>query len=559
MLQSVYVKNLALIKEIEVEFEDGLNILTGETGAGKTILLGSINLALGGRYSRDIIRKGADAAVVELVFHVENKRVLAKLQEMDIYPEDGTLIFSRRMMDGRSSCRINGRTATMGTLREAAGTLIDIHGQHEHQSLLDRKNYLGFVDAFSGASIQDAKESVASLYQTYRQCKAQLTQAGMDEAQRAKELSFLRFEAEEIRGADLKDGEDEELERQYRKMVNGKKIAEAARDVWRFTSGDGMSASENLSRAIRALSEIQDLDEDAGALYGQLTEVDSLLSDFNRELADYREDCEFSEADFTETENRLNEINRLKAKYGRTLDAVMQYCKEQEEKISRLEDYENYAAGLKRDYEKAREDLLSWCRKLSGKRKEQAKILEKAVTDGLKDLNFPDVRFEICFQESQDFTPDGLDDVEFMVSLNPGQPLRPLAHVASGGELSRIMLAIKTVMADRDETETLIFDEIDAGISGRTAQKVSEKMAVIGKRRQVICITHLAQIAAMADHHFLIEKKIENKETATGIRLLEEKESVQELARILGGAKITDAVLKNAVEMKELANQIKLD
>lgn len=559
MLQSVHVKNLALIEEIEVEFGDGLNILTGETGAGKSIILGSVNLALGGRYSRDIIRKGADYGFVELAFHVENDHVIEKLKEMDIFPEDGMVILSRRLMEGRSVSRINGETVTMGALKDAASVLIDIHGQHEHQSLLYKKNHLGIVDAFSRGCVRDAREGVASSYRTYRQCKSQIAHAGMDETQRAKELSFLRFEVDEIRGAELKDGEDEELEQQYRKMVNGKRIADAAVEAWRYTSGDGTSASENLSRAIRTLSEIQDLDEDAKALYNQLVEVDSLLNDFNHELADYSENCEFSEEDFQETENRLNEINRLKSKYGSTLNAILQYCKEQEEKISRLEDYENYMSRMKTEYEEAKKKLLSWCRKLSRLRREQAEILEEAITEGLRDLNFPDVKFEIRFQELEKFTPDGLDDVEFMISLNPGQPVRPLVNVASGGELSRIMLAIKTVMADRDETETLIFDEIDVGISGRTAQKVSEKMAVLGRRHQVICITHLAQIAAMADHHFVIEKKVGKMETKTSIRSMTQQESVKELARILGGAKITDAVMKNAVEMKELANQLKAD
>lgn len=557
MLQSLHVKNLALIDEIEVEFNKGLNILTGETGAGKSIILGSVNLALGGRYTKDMIRRGADYGFVELVFHVENPKQTEKLKALEIYPEDGLVVLSRRLMEGRSVSRINGETVTMALLKEAATILIDIHGQHEHQSLLYKKNHLGIVDEFAREYISEVKENVHDAYKNYKKCQKELAEAGMDEAERAKELSFLQFEVSEIQDADLRLGEDEELETLYRRMVNGRKIAEHAKEAYSYTSEDSTSASESLSRAIRALSEISNIEERAAELYSQLVEVDSLLNDFNRELSDYSDSCEYSEEELYETENRLNDINHLKVKYGNSIESILKYCAEQEEKIQKLEDYENYIAQLKAQCEKAEKELLKHTKKLTKLRKEQAKILEAAITDGLKELNFADVKFEINFDTLKDYTADGMDDVEFMISLNPGQPVKPLVNVASGGELSRIMLAIKTVMADRDDIETLIFDEIDVGISGRTAQKVSEKMALIGKKRQVICITHLAQIAAMADHHYVIEKIVEEKDTKTSIHALNEKESIDELARILGGAKITDTVLQSALEMKELAKQTK--
>lgn len=559
MLQSVHVKNLALIDEIEVDFKEGLNILTGETGAGKSIILGSVNLALGGRYTKDIIRKGADFGFVELTFSVENERIQKELEELDVFPEDGMVVLSRRLMDGRSVSRINGETVTMARLKEAAALLIDIHGQNEHQSLLYKKNHLEITDSFAGEEIKKRKESVREAYRDYRKYKKELQGSGMDEAQRAKELAFLRFEVSEITEAGLSAGEDEELEREYRRMSNGKRIAQGAAQAYAYTSEDSTSASEDLSRAIRAMSEIAEYDERAGELQEQLLEIDSLLNDFNRELSDYSNSFEFSEEEFYDTENRLNELNRLKTKYGNSIEEILSYCEEQVRKIEKLEDYESYINDLEKKCEKTEKILDDHTKKLTKCRKEQAKLLEKSIEEGLKELNFPDVKFEIRFGSLKEYTANGKDDVEFMISLNPGQPVKPLASVASGGELSRIMLAIKTVMADRDHIETLIFDEIDVGISGRTAQKVSEKMAVIGKSRQVICITHLAQIAAMADHHYVIEKTVGKMDTSTGIRLMDETESVDELARILGGAKITDAVVENAKEMKELAKQVKIN
>lgn len=557
MLQNLHVKNLALIDEIEVEFKQGLNILSGETGAGKSIILGSVNLALGGRYSKDILREGTQYGLVELTFFVENKHQADKLKKMDIYPEEDLVILSRRMMEGRSVSRINGETVPIAMLKEAAGVLIDIHGQHEHQSLLYKKNHMAIVDAFAGEKLAGVKTKTAENYKTYKACERALREADLDEAQRTKELDFLRFEAEEIENAALQSGEDEQLEIAYRRMMNMKKIVSGIQEAYAFTSEEEQSASGSLSHAIRALSEASRYDEGAEELHKQLIEIDSLLNDFNRELLDYQKACEFSEEDFYETENRLNEVNHIKQKYGTTVEAVLQYQEEQMKKIEVLEDYENHLISLKESLETAEQAYRKEAEKLSEIRKKQSVLLEKEIQKGLKELNFADVKFQILFDDTAVYTEQGMDDVEFMISLNPGQPVKPLGNVASGGELSRIMLAIKTVMAERDDIETLIFDEIDVGISGRTAQKVSEKMAVIGKKHQVICITHLAQIAAMADAHYVIEKTLDKKETKTQIRELDQAASVEELARILGGAKITAAVMQNAAEMKELAKQSK--
>ena len=557
MLQRLYVKNLALIDEIEVEFGRGLNILTGETGAGKSIILGSVNLALGGRYTKDILRQGTRYGLVELTFSVESERQIRRLKELDVYPEDGFVTLQRRLMEGRSVSKINGETVQMATLKAVSAILIDIHGQHEHQSLLYKKNHLAIVDAFAGEETKKQKEKVAETWQQYKGKIRELSEAGTNGSERAKELAFLKFEVDEIVRAELKEHEDEELESCYRRMCNGKKIAQSVAECYQYTGEDGESASEKLGRALRTLSEAVDADEQLSQLYTQLADVDNLLNDFNHELAEYQKNCEFSDEEFYETEKRLNEINHLKTKYGNSYEEIMAYCKKQEERIGILENYDTYMQELEKSCEQLSQKYLELAGKLSALRQKKAKMLEKKIQKGLEDLNFEQVQFEIHFAEKKEYAKDGIDDVEFRISLNQGQPVKPLTEVASGGELSRIMLAIKAVMADKDEIETLIFDEIDVGISGRTAQKVSEKMALIGKEHQVICITHLAQIAAMADRHFLIEKKTEDAVTRTQIYPLNEENSVEELARILGGARITDTVMQSAREMKNLASQMK--
>lgn len=557
MLHNLYVKNLALIDEIEVEFKEGLNILTGETGAGKSIILGSINLALGGRYSSDILRDEEQAGYVELTFFVENEGQIAMLKELDVFPEDGVVTLGRKLIGKRSVSKVNGETVSASQLKTVAEILIDIHGQHEHQSLLYKKNHLKILDEFSKELIGKTKEETAKKYSLYRKYKEELEHANLDEKEREKEIRFLEFEIQEIKDANLRDKEDELLEEQYRRMVNGKKITANLEEAYGYTAFANQNASDSISRAIHCLQEAARYDEQAEELYHQLAEVDNLLNDFNRELSDYSKSFEFSEEEFYEIETRLNEINRLKSKYGNSIEAILAYCEEKEEKLIKLQDYDTYLEVLRKKLCAAEEQLCEASKKLTGLRKMQAKELEVCIKKGLQELNFLDVQFEIVFGTIDHYTANGVDDVEFMISMNPGEPIKSLGDVASGGELSRIMLAIKTVMAERDQIETLIFDEIDVGISGRTAQKVSEKMAVIGKNHQVICITHLAQIAAMADAHYAIEKRVENGKTVTHISLLNKQEEILEIARILGGAEITDKILQSAAEMKELAKGVK--
>lgn len=558
MLHNLYVKNLALIDEIEVEFTKGLNILTGETGAGKSIILGSVNLALGGKYSADIIRKGAEYGYVELTFFVENKTQAEALKRKDIFPEDGVVVLSRKLMSKRSISKINGETVPIALLKDAASILIDIHGQHEHQSLLYKKNHLTILDAFAKENIKQVKEKLAKAYLIYKEQKEELEEALTDEKERNKEIGFLEFEIQEIRQAKLSKQEDETLEETYRRMTNGKKIVGNLEEAYEYTGGtNSETASEAISRALRCMQEAAGCDEQAQEMFQQLAEIDSLLNDFNRELSDYKMSFDFSKETFFEVETRLNEINRLKTKYGNSIEEILEYCDKKEERLLKLQDYDAYLAKLHKKMEDAEAAVKCYSGQLSLLRKEQSAKLAEAIQKGLRDLNFLDTQFEIVFRELETYTIQGTDEVEFMISMNPGEPVRVLGDVASGGELSRIMLAIKSVMAEKDQIETLIFDEIDVGISGRTAQKVSEKMSFIGRNHQVICITHLAQIAAMADAHYAIEKQVEDGVTKSKIFRLSKEQEIEELARILGGAKITDTVMQSAAEMKELAERTK--
>lgn len=554
MLIHLHVKNLALIEDIEVEFGPGLNILTGETGAGKSVLLGSMQLILGGRTARDMIRTGASCALVELLFQVENKKAEQALNSLGIFTEEGQVLLSRKIMDGRSINKINGETCTVGQMKAAAECLLDIHGQHEHQSLLYQEKQLEILDAYGREKIRPAKEAVRQSYEEYRKYMRVLKELDTDEEQRNREKAFLEFEISEIEKAHLVPGEDEELETLYRRLNNGKLILETLQSVHSLTGYDsGQGAGEAVGTGVRELLRVTEYDTQLESMAETLQEIDGLLNDFNRELSSYVEDLSFDDETFYETEKRLDQINGLKAKYGRTIEEILEYQNTQQQKLEKLARYEENFLEARQNLKKAEEQLEKDSYVLSEIRKDYSKTLTEKIIEGLRDLNFLDVKFRIDFQRKQEFTDNGYDSIEYEISTNPGESVKPLGRIVSGGELSRIMLAIKAILADRDQIETLIFDEIDTGISGRTAQKVSEKMAVIGSCHQVLCITHLPQIAAMADTHFEIEKHQKGSETITEIHPLGERESVRELARLLGGAEITEAVLKNAMEMKELA------
>ncbi|MBP3577007.1 MAG: DNA repair protein RecN, partial [Lachnospiraceae bacterium] len=509
MLQSLHVKNFAIIDETEVDFREHLNIMTGETGAGKSILIDSVNAAIGAKVSKDIIRRGADYALVELTFGDLNSTTVEALKQREIYPEEGMLVLSRKIMEsGKSVCKINGETVTAAILKEVAGYLIDIHGQQEHHSLLQKSSHLKFLDRFAKEQLGLLPKQLEEAYKNWKAVKEELENAVIDEGERNREMSFLTFAVEEIEGARLRLGEDTELEEEYKVLSNSKQIVESVGNCLRFTKEAEDNAEDLISRAQRFLSKVSEYDAELQNLESVLNSVQDMLSDFNGQAADYISNMEDSGERFFEVEQRLNVVNQLKGKYGDTIEAVLAYKEECSQKIEKYNNYETYLEKLRKNYKESEEKCLDLCKKISSVRKEYAKKMTAAMTAALQDLNFSDVQFELPFETLEQFNASGFDSCEFMISLNLGEALKPLTKVASGGELSRIMLAMKSILADQDDVPTLIFDEIDTGISGRTAQMVSEKMAQIGVNHQILCITHLSQIAAMADAHFLIEKSV---------------------------------------------------
>ncbi|MGN0425867.1 MAG: DNA repair protein RecN [Acetatifactor sp.] len=558
MLQSLHVKNLALLEETEVEFGEGLNILTGETGAGKSLLIGSINLALGGKFDREMLRAGAESALVEIRFSGD-KAVTDKLREMEIEVEpDESVFISRKLQPGKNICRINGETVSARQVKELAELLLDIHGQHEHQSLLHRKKHLEILDAYCGEELSPLLEEAGESYRRMSELSDRIEEETLDETARRREQDLAEYEWKEITESNLQPGEDEELENRFRFMNNSRRILEGLYETGSYTGNDSeQGAGANLGRALRGIHSIAGFDSRLEELADQLAEIDSLLSDFNRDLETIKSECEFDEAEYAATEERLNLINRLKGKYGNSIEEVIAVAQSRRELLDKLADYDSYLEGLRRDLKAQEQRYAEVCEEITAIRRKNAMELEQELLEALKRLNFLTVSFQIAVEEKQARTAHGWDEVEFLISTNPGEPIRPISQVASGGELSRIMLAIKTVLAERDSIDTLIFDEIDTGISGRTAWRVSEQLSILAGAHQVICITHLPQIAAMADRHFCIAKSSTEDNTITDINCLSDRDSLVELARLLGSDSFSEAALENAKEMKSQADQFK--
>lgn len=551
MLLELHVRNLALIEQADVEFREGLNILTGETGAGKSIIIGSVNLALGQKAPKDIIRSGAESAYVELIFSADEEKK-SKLKELDVHPdEDGLVIITRKVTPARSISKINDETVTVGKLRQVTALLIDIHGQHEHQSLLHASKHLEILDTYAKSKIMTVKQQIAEHYRTYRSLQEEMERLGGDEESRKREADFLQFEIDEIRQAALKEGEEETLTEQYRKFSNGRRIIESLSAAY-----DAVD-SEGVGRALHQVGEVVAYDGVLKEIQDQLYDAESILNDAHHAIGEYLEQIQYDESELAQIEERLDLIHNLQAKYGTTVKKIQAALEEKQARLEQLEHFDEYRRQTEAQYRAVEKELDSLSATLSAKRQKAAKTLDERIREGLVDLNFLDVRFSTEFRRLDHYTANGFDEAEFLISTNPGEPERPLGMVASGGELSRIMLAIKTVLADSDDIPTLIFDEIDTGISGRTAQKVSEKLAIISRSHQVICITHLPQIASMADCHYEIAKSTGDGKTRTDIHSLTQEAMVTELARLLGGAQITDAVLENAREMKALALETK--
>ena len=548
MLVNLHIVNLALIDELDVDFTEGLNILTGETGAGKSIIIGSIGIGLGGRYDTALLRDPEKDGLVELLFSVD-RNLAAALAEEDIEVEDGEILISRRLTGGRSVNRINDSNVTVAKLKKVAEKLISLHAQHEQRTLLKAARHLELVDSYD-KDIAELKSEVASCYKEYKQVNDKLSSLSLDETERAKRLDYIQYEINDIESARLVAGEDEELEEVYRKASSAQSIAEITSKVEELTGYDrDASSGSQISMALKEISGLTKYDAGAEELVNTLTDIDSLMSDFSRQLADYISDMEFDEETLVNVENRLNLINTLKARYGSSIEDILGNLEKLREEESSLISYEDTIAELGKEKQALEKKLDAACEKLSEQRKTVAKKLCADIAEAMQELNFNDVRFSMEFIRNETPTANGIDSAQFIISTNVGEEMRPLVEVASGGELSRVMLAIKSVVSEAVDTPTLIFDEIDVGISGITAEKVGATMHRLAESRQIISITHLPQIAALADTAFVIEKQVIGEKTVTDINRLDDEGRVMELARLLGGASVTDSVLETAREM----------
>lgn len=558
MLLNLHVKNLALIEEVDVDFEKGLIVLTGETGAGKSLILGSVNIALGNKASKDMIRKGTDYSLVELTFSV-SETCAKQLKKYDIYmEEDNIVIVTRKISEGRSISKINGETVNIKTLKNVMSLLIDIHGQHDHQSLLYTKNHLDILDKFAKDSILELKEQIKEEYSKYTKLIKKLEEFNIDEGQKAREIEFAEYEVNEIESANLKPEEDVQVEEEFKKLFNSKEIVSALSEIYNALSYETAGGlGDIINKAVMDINSIKGMDEKISQFQTELYDIDNLCRELTSQIYDYNSGMDFNPEYVREVEERLDVINHLKLKYGNNIEEILRYKEEKEEYLEKLNNMTDEMESVKNQISELEGTLNNLCTKLSEQRKKAAKELEVLVKQALVDLNFIAVEFEIQITRKESIGENGFDNVEFMISTNPGESVKPLVKVASGGELSRIMLAIKSILATEDDIDTLIFDEIDTGISGQTAMKVAEKMAKISRNHQVICISHLSQIAAMADSHYLIKKTADENSATTSIKKLTRQQSIEELVRINGGSGITEAGLIHATEMKDMADRTK--
>ncbi len=558
MLLNLHVKNLALIEEVDVDFEKGLIVLTGETGAGKSLILGSVNIALGNKASKDMIRKGTDYSLVELTFSV-SENCAKQLKKYDIYMEEDNIVtVTRKISEGRSISKINGETVNIKTLKNVMSLLIDIHGQHDHQSLLYTKNHLDILDKFAKDSILELKEQIKEEYSKYTKLIKKLEEFNIDEGQKAREIEFAEYEVNEIESANLKPEEDVQVEEEFKKLSNSKEIVSALSEIYNalgYETAGGLG--DIINKAVMDINSIKGMDEKISQFQTELYDIDNLCRELTSQIYDYNSGMDFNPEYVREVEERLDVINHLKLKYGNSIEEILRYKEEKEEYLEKLNNMTDEMESVKNQISELEGTLNNLCTKLSEQRKKAAKGLEVLVKQALVDLNFIAVEFEIQITRKESIGENGFDNVEFMISTNPGESVKPLVKVASGGELSRIMLAIKSILATEDDIDTLIFDEIDTGISGQTAMKVAEKMAKISRNHQVICISHLSQIAAMADSHYLIKKTADENSTTTSIKKLTRQQSIEELVRINGGSGITEAGLIHATEMKDMADRTK--
>lgn len=552
MLERLFIRNFALIEDMAVELGPNFIVLTGETGAGKSIVVDAVSVLLGGRAMTEFIRTGAEKAVVEGVLVLPpDHPVYQFLQEAGIEEEDGTIVMTREIQrNGRNVCRINGRTVTLTRYRQAGLLMVDIHGQHNHQALLQADKHLELLDRYGGNEHLALKKEVREKYRYWSSIKSELKELMIREQERLQRVDFLQFQIQEIENAKLRPGELEELQREALLLLNAEKVHYHLQAAYGELYGGekGQSAYDWLSKAINNLTEIQKMDPSLEPLIQNLESSLYVLEEVASELRDYQEKTEVSPYRLEENEKRIRQIKDICKKYGPTEEEALANAQKAREELLKWKQSEERIQGLEKEQVKAWESFLESGQQLSKYRKRIARELEKKVTAELKELAMLHACFSVSFQECEP-SEKGLEQVEFVISPNPGEPLLPVAKIASGGELSRIMLALKTILADLDEIGTLIFDEIDAGIGGKAAQKVAEKLEQISKSQQVICVTHSPLIAALADHHLLLEKEVREDRTVTSLRYLEEEERVEELTRMLGGEKQTADLRKHALQM----------
>lgn len=570
MLLQLDISNIALIDKVNIEFGKGLNVLTGETGAGKSIIIDSIHAILGERVSKDLIRTGKDKALVEAVFQMDNRSFADLFEEMGLEPEeDGTLIVSREFNQaGKNTCRINGKLATVSMLKAIGERIIDIHGQHDNQSLLRTESHLQLLDSFGGEAIAGLKQQYTRLLAEYKDARVKLKGLSGDQGERERKIDLLKFQLDEIRKARLKKEEEEDLNKQRTLLGSSEKIVSSLSAAYEllFSGGSARSAaSDSINEALSELGVIARFDEVYDGLHRRLQDISYQLEDVIEDIRRQRDETEFNPGLLEEIEERLDLIYKLKRKYGATVEEVLQYGKKIENELEEMSRSEEVAAQLREKLKTLEKELYEAAAHLNARRKDAAKILEERIGAELDDLEMKRARFkaDIQFDEFKEaggerkYTANGLDRVEFLISPNAGEPLKPLAKIASGGEMSRIMLAIKTILAGVDSIPTLIFDEIDIGISGKASQKVGEKLSYISQGHQVLCVTHLAQIACMADFHYLIEKVSGEETTETKVNRLSGELIREEIARILGGDTTSETSRRYAQEMLDSARKLK--
>lgn len=552
MLEHLHIRNVALIKESEISFGDGLNILTGETGAGKSMIIDSLQFALGGRAGKDFLRHGEKQAAVEALFSVQSQALTEKLAENGIVPEeDGTLLITRTLSEaGKSVCRINGSTVTVGMLKEIAEDMIDIYGQHEHQSLLNPVKHIRLLDRFCGAGFGEAMEEYKNSRQRLKDLEKQLTILIGDESQREQRMDMLLFQKEEIEAAELQEGEEDALLEQKKRLSSMERLIRLmGESVTLLYDGDDRapSACDQLGDALAKLQEAAEYDAALSPLADALADGYAAVEDCARELKREAEKQEADPEELERIEERLQLFYKLKRKYGGSIEAVLGFYEKAVQELEFLSNSSEKAAELSAKKAAEEKRLSALAETLTARRRATAEQVEEQIETALHDMEMKHARFHIQIEEKADWGADGKDKVEFLISANAGEPLKPLAKIASGGEMSRVMLALKTVLVDADEIGTFIFDEIDTGVSGRTARRVGEKMRFLGGKRQLLCITHLPQIAAMADNHFLIEKESDAGETVTRVTALDEEGAVREVARLMND--VTETTLAAAREL----------